>query len=489
MTLVWDLFAESSSTIHFDDENVTSAVLADEGARLAMLFESNGLEPGDRIAIWMPNGRAYVRCLAAAAAGRFVIVSVNTRFSPAEAASIITRSGARLLVSNRDALGFDGVMMSPADIDGTLDEAPTEARPQPDDPYLVFTTSGTTSLPKLVLHHQRSLAVHARQVPARFGYNRNTRALVALPLCGVFGLNTLTGPLAAGADIWMPSRFDAAATAEMIATNRIDAMNGSDDMYHRLLATGHDLSSIQTAGCAAFNSSLDDIIERADTVGMRLTGIYGMSEVQAAYSFRDPSEPAEGRRRAGGTITSPDASARVVDGTTGEILPVGSDGELQLTGPSLFAGYLADGGHEIDNLLTDAAHVEAEGLRWFRTGDLARMEPDGSFTYLTRLGDVLRLGGFLVSPLEIETVVIEVEGITGAQVVAAARPDGVRPVAVVTADGEIDPQQVIDHCSGRLAKFKVPVDVLQVDDFPTTTSANGTKVQRTKLREMAERSR
>ena len=171
------------------------------------------------------------------------------------------------------------------------------------------------------------------------------------------------------------------------------------------------------------------------------------------------------------------------------MLPIGADGELQLAGPSLFAGYLADGGNELDDDLTAEAHVDTDGVHWFRTGDLARMEPDGSFTYLTRLGDVLRLGGFLVSPLEIETVVMEVEGLTGAQVVAAARPDGVRPVAVVTADRDIDAKQVIDHCATRLAKFKVPVDVLRIEEFPTTTSANGTKVQRAKLRALAERSR
>lgn len=488
MDLVWDLFATSASTIHLDGRTTTAAAVADDGARLASRFTALGLRPGDRIAVWMPNGLAYLRCMTAAAAGRFVLVSINTRFSPTEAASIIVRSGARLVISDQTAPGHAGLTLRPSDIDGPIDAAPTTAAPRPDDPYIVFTTSGTTSLPKLVVHHQRSIAVHSGQIPPALGYDRSTRALVALPLCGVFGLNTFTGPLAAGAEIWMPSTFQARGAAGLIAEHGIDAMNGSDDMYHRMLATGIDLSSIRTAGCAAFNSSLDDILERADDVGMRLTGIYGMSEVQAAYAFRNPAEPIDGRRRAGGTLTSPQARARVVDAQTGERLEVGLDGELQLTGPSLFAGYLADDGDTIDGGSTDDAHVVDAGVRWFRTGDLGRMEADGSFTYLTRLGDVLRLGGFLVSPLEIESVVMQVAGISGAQVVAAARPDGVRPVAIVTADGDIDPEHIIEHCADRLARFKVPVRVLRVDAFPTTTSANGTKIQRTRLRELAERS-
>ena len=108
-----------------------------------------------------------------------------------------------------------------------------------------------------------------------------------------------------------------------------------------------------------------------------------------------------------------------------------------------------------------------------------------SFTFRTRMGDALRLGGFLVAPAEIESVLLDVDGIDGAQVVAVDRPSGARPVAFVLGRPELDEREVIDHCAARLARYKVPVRVLVIDEFPTTPSANGTKIQKVKLRELA----
>ncbi len=535
---VLDLFENSSSSIHLDDDVTTARQLAEDGRRIATGFAQLGLSAGDRIAVWAPNGLAYLRCLAAAAAGRFVLVSINTRFGFDEAASIISRSGAGAVVTDRsdELIGHDiGGSASPIRVIPLDSIAPasfevaafevaafevaafevaafevapfgtatpgTAARPQPDDPFIVFTTSGTTSKPKLVLHHQKSIAIHAYDIPGRFSYDEASRVLVALPLCGVFGLDGLVGGLAANSEIWLPTRFDAEATASLIERERITAMNGSDDMFHRLLLTDHDLSSIETAGYGRFNSSLDYIVARADEVGLRLTGIYGMSEVQALLALRNPAEPVELRQRAGGDFASAKAAARIIDPETLDELPLGADGELVLRGPSLFAGYLSEGGSSIDADLTDQAHVtDSEGRRWFRTGDLAHMEPDGTFTYLTRIGDVLRLSGFLVSPAEIEEVIMGCEGIEAAQVVALPRPEGVRPVAFVITAGTANPppqdpaieegaieRAVIEHCQGELAKFKVPIRVFTVDEFPSTPSANGTKIQRTKLRDMAAR--
>jgi fatty-acyl-CoA synthase len=161
------------------------------------------------------------------------------------------------------------------------------------------------------------------------------------------------------------------------------------------------------------------------------------------------------------------------------------DGELQLRGPSLFAGYLAEGGDHVDDDLT-AENFDGD---WFRTGDLAEQDPSDprEFTYLTRLGDVLRLGGFLVAPAEIEAVLMGLDGVLEAQVVALDRPNGARPVAFVISDaGEIDEANAIAACGDALARYKVPIAVLTIDRFPTTPSANGTKIQRVKLREIAE---
>jgi fatty-acyl-CoA synthase len=116
------------------------------------------------------------------------------------------------------------------------------------------------------------------------------------------------------------------------------------------------------------------------------------------------------------------------------------------------------------------------------------MDPWGGFAFETRMGDVLRLGGFLVNPLEIEAELQGDPNVDGAQVVAVAEASGTRAVAFVTlkAGGIFDEAALTARCKAALAGFKVPVRIFRLGGFPTTTGPNGTKVQRHRLREMAE---
>ncbi len=489
-----DLLAQSTSTVTFlggESPGVWSAEdLAMAGRSVAGRLQTGGLVAGDRLGLWMPNGPAYVQALAACSAGGFVAVNVNTRFSLEEARDLMQRSGVAAVVTDRPSDVPDGVhAISLADIESSTAGPATDHLPDADDPFVVFTTSGTTSKPKMVLHRQRSIVEHSEFVAPHFGYTRQTPMLVALPLCGVFGLNTFAGGIAGNAPIWMLDGFDATAAARLIETENIVVANGSDDMFHRMLSTGHSLSTLRIAGYGAFNAGLDNIVEEADAAGASLSGVYGMSEVQALFAHRDVGEPMVTRRLAGGAMVAPSASVRAADPETGSVLEHGLDGELQLRGPSLFAGYLAEGGSLIDPVLTDEAFVDG----WFRTGDLGRTHDDGTFTFVTRMGDVLRLGGFLVAPAEIEEVLVSLPGIADAQVVAASTTAGMRPVAFVIADSSrparsssVDEAAVIAACAQRLARYKCPVRVVTVDQFPTTDGPNGVKIQRAKLREKAK---
>ena len=104
------------------------------------------------------------------------------------------------------------------------------------------------------------------------------------------------------------------------------------------------------------------------------------------------------------------------------------------------------------------------------------------------MGDALRLGGFLVSPLEIESLVQEQPGVAGCQVVGIARSDGLRPVAfVILKPGAVlDEQSLLARLSAKLARYKLPIRIFQVEDFPVTPGANATKIQKGRLREIAE---
>jgi len=438
----------------------TMGQVLDAGQQLAANFSAAGITSGNRVAVQMQNQPLYVDLLAAAAVGGFVITSVNLRFGDDLANSIVQRSGARMLVRSAADL-------PPAAASSAAPEPAGGAR------YVIFTTSGTTSAPKLVVHQQRSIVDHAADVAAAFDYGPDSVVMVPLPLCGVFGFTVLWGAIAGHSKIVMPTTFDAQQTGRIIEEYGVTSLHGSDDMFHRLLATEWDLSSIETSGYARFNSALDGIVEQCEARGVPLSGLYGMSEVQALYAFRGASGlPVAERWRAAGELVSPEATFRIVDD------------ELQLQGPSLFEGYLADGGAEIDTALT-ARNFDGP---WFKTGDLATADHDRSFEYITRMGDVMRLGGFLVAPAEIEGVLMQHLAIDQAQIVAVDRQQGARPVAfvILVAGSELDEDAVIAHCADRLARFKCPVRVLALDSFPVTDGPNGVKIQRTKLRAMGQ---
>ena len=166
------------------------------------------------------------------------------------------------------------------------------------------------------------------------------------------------------------------------------------------------------------------------------------------------------------------------DPDSGEVLAHGVAGELQLRVPGVMAGYFEN----------DAANREAfvdDG--WFRTGDLGHTVSPTEFVFVARLGDALRLSGFLVSPAEIEEVLQQHPSVDAAQVVGAATSDGLKPVAFVIprAGASIDEAVLQAHCAERIARFKVPVRIGVVDAFPVTPGANATKIQKAKLREWA----
>jgi fatty-acyl-CoA synthase len=354
---------------------------------------------------------------------------------------------------------------------------------QPDALAMLFTTSGTTKGPKLVMHPQRTLVLHARRVARTYGFETEGAALLAaLPLCGVFGLNAVLAATAAGAPIILMEGFEGAAAANLIRRHHVTHMFGSDEMFRRIAdaVEGDDpFPSARVFGFAAFQPGAAEFAKAAWARRMPLRGLYGSSEVQALFSLQPESLPLEQRIEAGGRPASSDAEVRIRDIDTGELLAPGRSGEIEIRAPTNFIGYLNDSGSTEAAILPDG---------FFRTGDVGRLRADGTFVYETRRGDALRLGGFLVSPAEIEDALKRIPTVEDAQVVAVEIAGQMRCVAFVipasgTAPGE---REVIAAAASMMAGFKVPARVWFVDAFPTTEGANGAKIQRARLREMAQ---
>ena len=497
-----------------DGRATSFAALDDLSRKVARGLAGLGVGPGDRVALWLPDVPAWLILFFACARLGAVAVALNTRFRGAEIGDLLRRSRAKVLAlapqfNDIDFAGIlddvdDGALSALETVIVVGDDAPARVRGRaavryddleatippyaddhaaPDTGCVTFTTSGTTNKPKLVLHNQASIVRHGHDVAAAFGYDATaSKVLHAIPFCGVFGLSQAIGALTGGAALVLMPRFDASRAAQMITSHRITHFNGSDDMIARLLdATDEErpFPTIRFAGFGSFTPALHDIAARADARGLALVGLYGTSEIQALFAFQPPDADLATRATMGGRLVSPQARVRVRDPDSGALLGHGEIGELELRGPSLMAEY-------VDNPEATAAAFTEDGF--FRSGDLGMTHAGGAFTFLSRMGDVLRLGGFLVNPQEIEDYVQGHAAVDGCQVVGADGDRGTVPVAFVipAAGARFSESDIAAHCRKGLAKYKVPARIIAVDAFPVTTGPNGVKIQRAKLRDSAQ---
>ena len=485
-----------------------------ETRRAAAWLAGHGVRKGDRVAVWLPNGVMWLALFFGLARLGAVLMSVNTHFRSTELEHVLKRSRAthlimqpgfrridfRAIVSGLNPAAVPDlrsvVVVGPADTEDRIlnrpttvlrlaeaGEGPADAA-EPDLPCILFTTSGTTKGPKLVIHPQRTLVFHSERVGARWGFDQPGACMLGmLPFCGVFGLNGTLAAFAAGAPVVVLDSFDAERAAALIQEHAVTHTFGSDEMYRRLLQVrsgDRPYPSARLFGFAAFQPGAPDLAAEAWRRGMPMVGLYGSSEVQALFAIQPEGLPFEQLILGGGQPSAGACAAvRVRDIDTGDLLPPGEKGEIEISSPGNFVGYLDDPEATAEALLPDG---------FFRTGDIGWLRPDGSFVYETRKGDAIRLGGYLVNPVEIEDVLKSVSGVADAQVVAVPVGTELKPIAFVIPQpaATIDADALIAHARTAMAGFKVPYRIWPLDAFPTTESANGTKIQRARLRAMAE---
>jgi fatty-acyl-CoA synthase len=489
-------------------------------AHTAAWLHQQGVRPGDRVAVWLVNRMEWLAMYFGLARLGAAMMTVNTRYRSHELAYILERSEASLLVLqlNFRKIDFPAVLRDvPADAARTLQKvvvvdagaaamppsvlgkptvafdlaglqdaamAPVDDVSSPEAHSILFTTSGTTSGPKLVLHPQRTVTTHSQRVAPAYGFTEEgTRLLAALPFAGVFGFNAAMAAFAAGKPIVVMDTFDGPGAAQLINRHRITHVFGSDEMFRRIIENGRgDLPfpSARVFGFACFHPGIVEYTQAAWARGIPMIGLYGSSEVQALFSLQQRALPLEERIKGGGMPASHGigAEVRIRDVDSGELVAAGQSGAVEIRADTNFIGYL-------NNPEATARAIDADGF--FRTGDVGYLRADGSFVYVTRQGDAMRLGGYLVSPVEIEDVIKTVPGVADVQVVSVDIGNQARPVAFVIAEAGSSPaeQDMVRAAGAALAAFKVPARIWLVDEFPTTQSSNGTKIQRVKLRDMA----
>jgi HIP---CoA ligase len=498
--------AARTAVIGEDGAALTYADLDARRIEAARALLALGVQHGDRVAIWAPNGVEWIVAGLAIHTLGAVLVPVNTRMKGPEAAYILERSGARLLFCAGRFLNqhFPSVLGThrPASLEHIVvigetqagdftwteflaraaarsaDEAAAVAgRVQPDDRMDILFTSGTTGHPKgVVTNHAQNLRVIAEWSKA-VGLNADDRYLVANPFFHSFGYKVgWLGGLLAGCTVLPHAVFDAAAILRRIERDRISVLPGPPTLLISLLndpaRANTDLSSLRATitGAAAIAPSL---IERTRAeLGFKvvLTG-YGLTETCGVVSLCDASDDAETIALTSGKAI-PGIELRCVDCDNRPLAP-GESGEIVVRGYNVMQGYL-------DDEAATREAIDADG--WLHTGDVGHLDARGYVRITDRLKDLYISGGFNCYPAEIERIMAAHPAI--AQVAVVGVPDErmgeVGKAYVLLRPGQaLDEKALIVWCREQMANYKVPRQIAFVDALPTNPSG---KVMKFKLR-------
>ncbi|MBO9313966.1 MAG: AMP-binding protein, partial [Chloroflexus sp.] len=295
------------------------------------------------------------------------------------------------------------------------------------------------------------------------------RLLLMLPLFHVHGLGVgVHGTIRSGASLELHPRFDAEIALQRMNDPAITLFFGVPTMYVRLIEVARR-SEVPKHHIRLFVSgsaplSPQTFADFAALFGQQILERYGMTE-----TGMNLTNPYYGERRPGSVgIPFPGQEARIVDRTTGQPLPAGQIGEIQVRGPHLFQGYWR-------NPTATAAVFTADG--WFNTGDLGFVDDDGYFHITGRSRELIISGGFNIYPREVEEVLSQHPAVVECAVYGQPDPDlGEIPVAAVVTNGQpVTADELIAHCRQYLAAYKRPRRIRFVNALPRNALG---KVQR-----------
>jgi acyl-CoA synthetase (AMP-forming)/AMP-acid ligase II len=457
-----------------------------------------GVRPGDRVALWLPNRVEWCVAFYAAVRAGAIVVPLNTGLSVPEATYQLAQSGSTVIVtadeyrSRRladDALAISATAdralrvvvvgarvpagaLSWYDIASAPPAPGSLAPPAPDDPVVMLYTSGTTGLPKGALHTHRFLPslLSARQ---RLELSEEDCVVLYLPLYHVYALMAgLVLMTAVGAKLVLMERFDAARSLELMAAERATVVYGVPTTYIDQLAApaidATDLSSVRVS----ITPFPYDLCQRVSARFGVCLNCFGMTETASMALLPRLDDPPE---TAMGTVGTPldGMQARIVNEATGTLASAGQPGALQLRGALIMKEYW-------NKPAETAEALDPDG--WFRTGDLAQLDQFGNISFIGRQGDLYRVGGESVDPVEVEAALQTHPLVARAAVLGV--PDtrlghvGHAWVQPHRGADAIDVDALRAYIASRLAFFKVPRRIDFIDQLPTTPSG---KVQKYKL--------
>jgi long-chain acyl-CoA synthetase len=461
------------TAMKLDDTEVSYALLDEGSARIAGMLREQGVGPGDRVGIMLPNVPYFALVYYGILRAGGVVVPMNVLLKGREVTFYLRDSGASILFAwhgfaeaaqtgAREA-GTELVLVEPGGFEqlvGAAEPVREVADRADGDTAVILYTSGTTGTPKGAELTHDSLGRNAEAACALFDLGEDAVILGALPLFHSFGQTCgLNACIRAAATLTLLPRFDPAKALEVIRRDRVSVFEGVPTMYNAMLHDEHagdaDTSTLRV--CASGGAAMPGEVLRAfeERFGCEILEGYGLSETSPIASFNHPD-----RERKVGSIGTPIAGVemKVVD-DDGHDVPSGEVGEIVIRGHNVMKGYWRN----------DEATREAIRDGWFSSGDMAKVDDDGYFFIVDRKKDLIIRGGYNVYPREIEEVMYEHPAVAEAAVVGVPHDELGEEIAAFVAlkpGQDAEPAELQAFVKEQVAAYKYPRQVYLVDELP-----------------------
>jgi fatty-acyl-CoA synthase len=468
---------------------------------------ARGVQKGDRVGIWSPNRYEWVITQYATAAMGAILVNINPAYRTFELEFVLNQSGISFLIlaagfrqadyrsmlaevkgrcpDLREALvledGWEALLRDGArTTDDSLREL--EAVLQFDDPINIQYTSGTTGFPKGATLTHHNILNNGFFIGEALHYSEQDRVCIPVPFYHCFGM--VLGNLACtthGATMVVPSEaYEPQAVMETVQKERCTSLYGVPTMFIGELEHPRfkefDFNSLRT-GIMAGSPCPVEVMKKVQTVMHipEMTIAYGMTETSPVSTQCATDDPLEKRVSTVGRV-HPHVEIKIIDPTTGAVVPRGASGELCSRGYMVMLGYWHN----------EAATRQAiDSARWMHTGDLATMDHLGYVNIVGRIKDMIIRGGENIYPREVEEFLYGHPAIADVQVIGvpSEKYGEVVMAWVKLREGEsAGGDELAAWCKGKIATYKIPRHWKFVDSFPMTVTG---KVQKFKMRELA----
>jgi fatty-acyl-CoA synthase len=471
-----------------------------------------GVARGDRVGIWAPNCAEWTVIQFATARIGAILVTINPAYRTSEVEYALNKVGCTVLVTAARfktsdyiamlrEIGRDKLPMLRSMIalggeahEGFLQWEDLRAEPEPaalaavdaalspDDAINIQFTSGTTGFPKGATLTHRNILNNGYFTAQTIRLNQADRICIPVPLYHCFGmvLGNLAALTSGAAMVYPGEAYDPKLALEAVQAEGCTALYGVPTMFITILAQpdldAYDVSTLRTgimAGSPCPVTTMRQVMERLNMAEVTIG--YGMTETSPLTTQTATDDPIEERVGTVGRV-HPHAEAKIV-GLDGETLPIGEQGEYCSRGYAVMLGYW-------DDPAKTAEAIDAEG--WMHSGDLATMDANGYVRITGRIKDMIIRGGENIYPREIEEFLLTHPQVQDAQVFGVADEkfgEEVCAWVIAKAGAELGVDDVLAHCRGRIAHYKVPRHVRIVQQFAMTVTG---KAQKFEMRKMME---